>query len=350
MKAKRKNVGLAPGAAVYVGSKQNKDLVIEVFDYSQDQIIEERTTSISHALSLEHREHVTWINLNGLNNVEEIKELGQHFKLHPLLIEDIVNTGQRPKLDEYDGYVFVVLKMIRYGSDSELVIEHVSFVLGDGYLLTFQESEGDVFDSVRERLRTSKGLVRGMGADYLLYVLVDTVVDHYFILTDDLGEKTSLLEDSLLQLHGDQQLTLKIQGLKRELLRIRKAVYPLREVTRELVNVNPLVVQQKTHVYLQDLQDHVIQVSENVDLYREMVWSLMDLHLSAVSNKMNQVMKTLTIMASIFIPLTFLAGIYGMNFNNMPELTYEYSYFILLGVMAVIFIAMMVYFKRKRWF
>lgn len=346
---KPKNTGLTPGSAVYIGKKQDKDLYIEIFDYNLDTLKEEKAETIKDIFSYENKDNNTWVNINGLNNVDAIKELGNHFELHPLLIEDIVNTNQRPKLDEYEDYIYVVLKMLYFDSNNALKIEHISFVLGEDYLLSFQESEGDVFDPIRDRLRTSKGLVRKMGADYLLYILIDAIVDNYFILVDDLGAKTEELEDNLFKAKDDSQLAFDIQKFKREILKIKRAVSPLREVVSGLSKINTILVKEKTHLYLGDLYDHILQVSENIDIYREIIWGLMDMYLTTISNKMNDVMKVLTIMASVFIPLTFIAGIYGMNFENMPELKYEYSYFILIGVMVFIFTGMLYYFKRKKW-
>jgi len=346
---KRKNTGLAPGSAVYMGKKQDKDLYVEIFDYNIDNLKEEKVENIKSIFSYENKDNITWINVNGLNNVDAIKELGKYFELHPLLIEDIVNTHQRPKLDEYENYIFAVLKMLHFDSHNNLKIEHISFVLGEDYLLSFQESEGDVFDPIRERLRASKGLVRKMGADYLLYALIDIIVDNYFVLVDNLSEKTETLEDSLFNAPNNNQIAFEIQNFKREILKIRRAVYPLREVVSGINKVDTALVKEKTHLYLGDLHDHIIQVSENIDIYREMIWGLMDMHLTTLSNKMNEVMKVLTIIATIFIPLTFIAGIYGMNFENLPELKFKYAYFVLWAVMFFIFLGMLYYFKRKKW-
>jgi magnesium transporter len=215
--------------------------------------------------------------------------------------------------------------------------------------LSFQESDGDVFDSVRERLRNSKGRVRTQGADYLLYVLMDAIVDNYFNLMEVMGEKIEELEENLFDEKSNNDLIQDIHGLKREILKIRRAVYPLREVVNRMDKVETSLVTEKTQLYLRDLYDHVIQVSESIDIQRELIWSLMDMYMTTISNRMNEVMKVLTIMATIFIPLTFIAGVYGMNFENIPELKFEYAYFVLWGVMVVLFLGMLYYFKRKEW-
>ena len=345
-----KKTGLAPGTIVYTGNKSSNELFIDVFDYNKDFIEERELKNMEEAFTFENEETITWINVNGLNHVEEIEKLGQFCELHPLIIEDISSTNQRPKVDEYEDYLFVVLKMLYFDKKQRLKIEHISFVLGSNYILSFQEAEGDVFDPIRERLRTGKGRVRSFGADYLLYLLMDAIVDNYFNLIETLGNKVERLEDKLFIDKANDDITSHIQGLKREILKVRRAVHPLREVANKLQKTESKLVDAKTQHYLSDLYDHIVQVSESIEIYREMIWSLMDMYMTTISNKMNEVMKVLTIIATIFIPLTFIAGIYGMNFNYMPELQFKYSYFILWGIMIAIFVALIYYFKRKKWF
>ena len=344
-----KKTGLIPGTVVYVGDKSESDLFIEVFDYDKDTVEEKELTNIEEAFEYKTSEPVTWININGLNHTDAIEKIGKYYNFHPLILEDIANTQQRPKIDEYENYIFVVLKMLYFDQDEKLCMEHISFVLGSNYVVSFQESDGDVFDGIRERIRTGKGRVRSMGSDYLLYVLMDAVVDNYFNLIEVMGEKIEVLEDVLFEEKSNDDITYDIQTLKREILKIRRAVFPLREVVNRIEkNGNPLIC-EKTQHYLRDLYDHIIQVSENIDIYREMIWSLMDMYMTTISNKMNEVMKVLTIIASIFIPLTFLAGIYGMNFENIPELKFKYGYYILWSIMLVIFVSLLYYFKRRKW-
>lgn len=353
MKSKKgpqsKSVGLAPGTIVYVGNKVKRDLFIDVFDYNKDFVDEKELNSVEEAFSYEDEKSITWINVNGLNHIDEIEKLGKFYNLHPLIIEDISNTKQRPKIDEYEHYIFVVLKMLYFDFEGNLNIEHVSFILGADYVLTFQESEGDVFEPVRERLRNAKGKLRSRGSDYLLYALMDSAVDNYFTLIETLGEKIEGLEDDLFEEKPNDDITNDIQTLKREVLKIRRAVSPLREVVSRMEKNEHRLISENTQLYLRDLYDHIIQVSENVDIYREMIWGLMDMYMTTISNKMNEVMKVLTIIATIFIPLTFIAGIYGMNFENIPELGYKNGYFILWGVMLLLFLGMLYYFKRRKW-
>lgn len=345
----KKQLGQIPGSVIYTGKKDSQKLFIEAFDYNKEFCKEIELNSIEEAFSFGLENTITWINVNGLNHVKEIESLGANFNLHPLVLEDVVNISQRPKIDEYEDYIFIVLKMLYYDSKSAIVSEQVSFVLGKDYLITFQEAEGDVFNSVRDRIRQGKGRVRNMPADYLLYVLIDAIVDNYFHILEILGDKIEDFETALFEGKITEDASKEIQNLKREVLRVRRAIFPLREVINRIEKNDNTLINNKTITYFRDIYDHLIQVSENIDIYREMTWGLMDMYMTTISNKMNEVMKVLTIMASIFIPLTFIAGIYGMNFEYIPELKYRYGYFVIWGVMILIFIGMMYYFKKKKW-
>ncbi len=345
----KKSAGLAPGTIVYTGKKNQDSLYLDIMDFDSEALIDKELGSVNEVFKLLSTNRPTWLNLNGLNHIEAIQQIGEHFKLHPLVIEDIANTQQRPKIDEYQNHFFVVLKMLYLNKEDQIQFEHLSLVLGENYVLSFQEADGDVFDAVRTRIRTSKGRIRTMGSDYLLYALMDAVVDHYFFIIEELALRIERLEDQLFVQREEDGITQKIQELKREVLRIRRAILPLREVVNRLVKSEHDLINSKTQVYLRDLYDHIIQVSENVEIYRDMIWSLMDMYMTTISNKMNEVMKVLTIIATIFIPLTFMAGIYGMNFQNMPELSYKHGYFVLWGVMILVFLGMLYYFRRKKW-
>ncbi|SHI42254.1 magnesium/cobalt transporter CorA [Aquimarina spongiae] len=342
-------LGMVPGSVVYVGKKHSGDLYVDVFDYDKNFFDEKELDQIEEAYPYIDSKPITWININGLNHTEAIEKLGTHCNLHPLILEDIANTEQRPKIEEYQEYLFVVLKMLYFDENNKLSIEHISFVLGDGYVISFQEADGDVFESIRNRIRYSKGRIRSMGADYLLYVLMDAVVDNYFNIIEVMGDKIEELEDDLFEEQSNDDITHEIQRLKKEILKIRRAIFPLREVVNKLDKSEHQLIDKKTRLYLRDLYDHILQVHENVEIYREMIWGLMDMYMTTISNKMNEVMKVLTIIATIFIPLTFIAGVYGMNFENIPELHYEYGYYILWVVMFVIFFGLLFYFKRKKW-
>ncbi len=340
---------LSPGTVRYTGKKTTTTTQLDIIDYSKEHYERFGTNNIEQAFKYEDSEQIQWINVNGLGNTEDIVALGNHFELHPLIQEDIVTTHQRPKIDEYDDFLFIVFKMLHYNEDERLINEHVSMVLGKDYVLTFQEAEGDVFGDLRERIEHGKGRIRGAAADYLMFAILDAVVDNYFTVIEFLSNKIEVLEDKLFDDKEDKNITQEIQDLKKDILKIRRAVMPLREVINRLEKIENPLIRPRTHKYISDLYDHIVQVNESVEIYREMIWGLMDMYMTTISNKMNEVMKVLTIMASIFIPLTFLAGIYGMNFDNMPELHFKNGYFYLLCVMALVFVGMVWYFRRKKW-
>jgi len=340
---------LPPGTITYKGNKASIKTHLDIIEYNDSFYDHKIGKSVEDGFGGLQIDKVTWINLNGLNNINAIEVLGEHYNIHPLTLEDIANTNQRPKMEENEDYIFLVVKMIYYNDDHELIIEHLSIILGKGYVITFQESDGDVFNNLRDRIEHKKGRIRGYGADYLAYALLDAVVDNYFSVMEILGEHVEDLEENIFEFETNDLIANEIQALKRQILKIRRAVFPLREgINRLEKNEHPLINPKIQH-FTRDLYDHIIQVSESIDLYREMVWGLMDMHMSIISNKMNEIMKVLTIIATIFIPLTFIAGIYGMNFENMPELHTRDGYFVLLGLMAVIFIIMIIYFRRKKW-
>jgi magnesium transporter len=345
----QKQIGQIPGTLVYTGEKSDKKFNVQCFDYTKDNIEESILLNIEEAINYKETESVTWINIEGLKYTDEIENIGRQYGLHPLVLEDIVNTTQRPKIDEYENYIFIVLKMLYYNKDENIVIEQVSFVLGENYVLTFQESEGDVFGSIRDRLRLNRGRIREMKSDYLLYALIDAVVDNYFTIIETLGNKIEDLETDLFTGTVREDINIEVQQLKREILKVRRAIFPLREIINRIEKGDYPFIFKRTITYFRDIYDHLVQVTENLDIYREMIWSLMDMYMTTISNKMNEVMKLLTIIATIFIPLTFIAGIYGMNFENIPELHYKYSYYILWGIMIMIFLGMIYYFKKKKW-
>ncbi|WP_452230212.1 MULTISPECIES: magnesium/cobalt transporter CorA [unclassified Lacinutrix] len=345
-----KTINSVPGTVAYVGSKQSLETKIDIVNYNKEVCNFKISNNVEDAFHFKGQEHVTWININGLNNTAEIEKLGQHYNLHPLVLEDIVTTNQRAKLEDYDDYLFIVFKMLHFKNEDEIVYEHMSMVVGENYVLTFQEADGDVFDDLRDRIRNAKGRVRNAKADYLMYTILDAVVDNYFTVVEAEGDKIEDLEETLfIQESNTNTTTTSIQNQKREILKIRRTVFPFREVVNKLEKSEIEFIEDKTKNYLRNLYDHMIQVNESIDLYREMIWGLMDLYMTNISNKMNEVMKVLTIIATIFIPLTFIAGVYGMNFTNMPELNNPYGYYIVWSVMIIILIIMLIYFRRKKW-
>lgn len=339
-----------PGTVTYTGKKIELKTKLEIIDYSKEFYERFQTNELHDALRYEDESHVTWININGLSDTEAIMSLSNHFELHPLIQEDIVAIHQRPKIDEYDDYIFIVFKMLEYNQEGEFSTEHISLVLGKDYVLTFQEAERDVFEELRERIEQGRGRIRSAGSDYLAFSILDAVVDNYFTTIEFLMNKLDILEDKLLDQEEDATIPLEIQELKREILKMRRVVYPLREVISRFEKMDSELIVPRTYKYIRDLYDSIVQVNESIETHRDLIWGLMDMYLTTINNKMNEVMKVLTIMASIFIPLTFLTGIYGMNFDNMPELHWRYSYYAVLGLMVVIISFLIWYFKRKKWF
>jgi len=341
--------GLPPGSLVFIGNKKVEKIRIRIIDYDKNKLRENEPEDIAAAAEFKQTDRATWINIDGLHDTEVIRKAGSIFQIHPLLLEDILNTGQRPKFEECDNCLFLVLKMLRYDKDSRMIVsEQLSLVLGSTFLLTIQEQPGDVFDPVRERIKNQKGRVRGAGVDYLAYALLDTVIDNYIVIVEKLGEQIENLEEEVL-VNPEPTVMENINTLKREMNFLRKSVRPVREAIIQLLKSESEVIAGQTIPFLKDLQDLITHAVEAIDMYGDMLTDLLNLYNSALSNKMNDIMKVLTIFAAIFIPLTFIAGVYGTNFEYLPELHFKYSYFIFWGVLVFIGFLMLLFFKRKRW-
>ncbi len=316
-------------------------------------VSEQKNCRTDDLLNIVQRHHVTWINVDGLGDANLIKTLGKLFNLHPLALEDTINVHQRPKVEQYPDQLFIVTRMI-HQSDS-ISSEQLSMFLGENYVITFQEAQpGDCFDQVRERIRSEKDGFKNHGADYLAYRLLDAVIDSYFPMLEQYGEKIDDMEELLLQ--SPQQANLnKIHAIKQDLLVLRRSIWPTRELINTLLRDHNSLIKDETRIYLRDCYDHTVQLLDLLEMYRELGADLRDLYLSSMSHRMNEVMKVLTIISTLFIPLTFIAGVYGMNFDtekskwNMPELEWEYGYLFFWSLMAVITIGMLIYFWRKRW-
>ncbi|MBN2319940.1 MAG: magnesium/cobalt transporter CorA [Acidobacteria bacterium] len=355
MKKLSKTRGLMPGTVVFVGDKKIDKMHIRIIDYDATEIEEKTVSSIEECYPFKEKPTITWINIDGLHEVEQIEKIGRHFDIHPLILEDIANTGQRPKLDTFDQGLFIALKMLIINPESgKIQSEQFSFVVGRTFVISFQEKIGDVFEAVRNRIRKSAPRVRFMDSDYLAYTLVDAIVDNYFAILETISEQIEEIETELINDPGPGNLE-SIHEMKRELIYMRKAVWPLREVIGGLERIGSEFIHDPTRIYLRDLYEHTIQVIDTVETFRDMVSGLLDIYLSSVSNKMNEVMKVLTIIATIFIPLGFLAGIYGMNFDtsvsswNMPELGMRYGYIFFWLLALLIGGGLFVFFKRKKW-
>jgi len=341
--------GLPPGTPVFVGEEAEGPVRITIIDYDEENFQEIEAETVEDCYPFKEDPSVTWINVDGIHQVDVIEKLGQCFNLHPLIQEDILNTEQRPKMEDHGDYLFIILRMVTFNEElRDIDVEQVSLILGAHYVISFQEKEGDIFEPIRDRIRNAKGRIRKMGADYLAYSLMDTVVDNYFIDLERLGEIIEEMEEILIGNPKPETLR-DIHKLKREMIYLRKSVWPLREVISSLERGEFALIRKSTRIYLKDIYDHTIQVIDTVETFRDMLSGMHDTYLSSISNRMNEVMKVLTIIATIFIPLTFIAGIYGMNFEFMPELKWKSGYFIVLGIMIVIVGFMLFYFRRKKW-
>lgn len=349
VKKRSKKAGLPPGTLVHIGEQKVEKTRITVINYDETQFQEQEAATIEEILPLRYTSNVTWINVDSIHQVEMVEGMGKHFGIHSLLLEDILNTEQRPKMEDFGEYIFIVLKMICYdGTEDEIKVEQVSIIFGAYFVISFQERGGDVFDFIRERLRNNKGRIRKLGADYLAYALMDAIVDHYFIIFEKMGDRIEMIEEELVTTPKPETLR-EIQTLKRELILLRKSIWPLRELVNGLARGESPLIHESTRIYLRDVYDHTIQVIDTIETFRDMVSGMLDIYLSSLSNRMNEVMKVLTMIATIFIPLTFIAGIYGMNFNYMPELEWHWGYPFVLVMMAVLGLLMLIYFRRKKW-
>lgn len=345
-----RKAGLPPGTLVHIGDvPATGATTISSFAYSAEGYQEEHPINLDQCLTLAVTGGVSWINVEGIHDVELIKRFGDCYGLHPLVLEDIVNTNQRPKIEDYGNYIFIVTRMINLRKDQSIATEQVSLVLGPGYVLSFQEGiDGDVFEPVRERIRSGRGRIRTMGADYLTYTLIDAIVDRYFSVLEGMGELVEDLEEALAV--GPSQLVLRrIIAFKREIIFLRKSVWPLREVTSALERGESDLISEETRIYFRDIYDHTIQVIDGVETFRDLLSGMLDLYLSSISNRTNEVMKFLTVVGTIFLPLTFLVGVYGMNFKHMPELEWHYGYYSLWMLMIMLAAGMIAFFKKRRW-
>jgi len=341
--------GLPPGTLVHVGEKHAERTHISLTEYDEEHLEEKLDVTLDACLPFKALPAVTWVNVSGIHDTTIIKRFGEAFRIHPLVQEDIVHTGQRPKLEDLGDYLYIVLKMLVHdGAYHNFEAEQVSLILGPNFVISFQERDGDCFESVRDRIRKGKGRIRKAGSDYLAYALIDAIVDNYFVLLEVVGEKIEEIQETVLE-EPDPSTLKDIQDTKQAMIFLRKCVWPLREAISSMERGESPLIGDGVRPYLRDVHDHTIRVIETVETFRDTISGTLDIYLSSVSNKMNEVMKMLTIIATIFIPLTFIAGVYGMNFKYMPELEWQWGY---LGVWVVIILLgclMLWGFRRKKW-
>jgi magnesium transporter len=342
--------GLGPGALIPPAGGPTGPVKISAIKYDEANLTETSTvTSIEQVLPTKEQTGVVWIDVDGIQDTALVEKIGTHFGFHPLVLEDIVTPDQRPKLEDYGDYLFITLKMLSLdAATNDVHVEEISILFGSNYVLTFQETEGDCFGPVRDRLRKGKERMRKAGPDYLTYALVDAIVDNYFTVLEKLGERFEDLQEIVIT-QPDPATLSTIHRLKSELLYLRKAVWPLRDVINGLQRSESTLIGRTTEIYLRDVHDHTVQVIDTIETFRDMLSGMLDIYLSSVSNRLNAVMKVLTIIATIFIPLTFIAGVYGMNFEFMPELHWRWGYPLIMGFMFTMGVGMLVWFRRKKW-
>jgi magnesium transporter len=348
-KKRSAKAGLPPGSLIHIGQRHTEKAKLTRIEYDADHFTEGGIETLAGTLPMPGRQDVTWIHVDGLQDVSILEQAGDVFGLHPLTLEDILNTEQRPKIEDHGDYLYIVLTLFHESAAGDrLIPEQISIVLGANWLVSLQEKEGSLFDPVRERLRNGRGRLRKVGADYLAHAMLDGIVDSYFVVLDKLGERIETLEEALIG--RPTPLTLRaIQALKREMLLLRKSVWPLREMIGSLGRSGSPLIREPSVIYFRDVYDHAVQVIDTIETYRDMLSGMLDIYLSSISNRMNEIMKVLTIIATVFMPLTFLAGVYGMNFKYMPELEWTWAYFALWGVMLLIAVIMLIFFRRKKW-
>jgi len=349
-KRRTKKTGLPPGTLVHIGEQSIEPVQMQVIDYNAEECTVHIINSVEEIYHFKDSENISWINIDGVHNTEIIEKIGEHFNIHSLTLEDIVSTGQRPKVDDYDNYLYIVFKMFTFDKSSvEIKSEQVSLIVSERFLLTFQETHGDIFDNVRNRLKLNKGRLRKMGTDYLAYSIIDTVVDHYYVVIENLGERLEQIVVQLYEIPKTKYLK-DTQDLKREILFLRKSIIPLHEVIEMMRKGESDLISENTKLYLNDLHDHIMQIIDTTDLYLEMITHQSEVYFEHVNLQVNEIMKVLTIMASIAIPMTVIASIYGMNFKHFPELEWKWGYPMVWGVMIFISVVLLAYFKKRKWF
>ena len=351
-----KKKGMSPGSLIFTGVQKTENVSISLFDYNSGNFSETSIDDLNDLEKYKNNSNVTWINVIGLHDINVLDKIGTIFDIHPLVLEDILNVTHSPKIEDYENFLFLVVKMINYIEGSnKLDIEQVSLIIGRKYIITFQEKNGDVFNPLRDRIRNAKGMIRKYNEDYLAYRILDSVIDNYFSVLENFDDRIEDIEDKILT-RPDESSLQEIHHLRKELIKLRRAVSPLREIIFTIEKEKFNFIQKTTFVYLRDLSDHIKQIIDTIENYREFINGLLDVYLSNASHRMNEVVKLLTIISTIFIPLTFIVGIYGMNFKtdagrwNMPELDWAFGYPFVMGLMIVIAVTLIIFFKKKRWF
>ncbi|MHB1253851.1 MAG: magnesium/cobalt transporter CorA [Candidatus Humimicrobiaceae bacterium] len=342
--------GMPAGSLIHIGEKKVEKVKIKLIDYGITEYTEQDIENIEQCFPYKDDHTITWINIDGIHETDIMEKLGDCFGFHPLILEDILNTQQRPKIEDFNDYIYFVLKMIDYNYKTNTIsLEQVSIILGKNYVISLQERPLEIYEPIRSRIKNDKSKIRNTGSDYLVYLLIDSIIDNYFSVLEKIGEKIEHVENKLVS--NPAQKTLKtIYDLKRNMLYMRKSTWPLREIISRLERGEISLINDSTRIYIRDIYDHIIQVIDTIETFRDMLSGMVDIYLSSMSHRLNEVMKILTIISTIFIPITFIASIYGMNFRFMPEISWKWGYLIVWAIILFIIIYMVIYFKRKKWF
>ena len=348
-KKSAKIVGLPPGELVHVGEAKTHEVKLTLFEYSEDQYHETEAKSIDEFLPIEEEDNILWFEVSGIHEVEIVKKIGEAFKIHSLLLEDVLNTEQRPKMEDFEDYIFISLKAFTTNDKDEIIMDQVSIIAGDYFVISFLEGEKDIFRPIKDRIRNNKGIIRKMGSDYLAYTLIDSIVDNYFMVMEKIGDRIEELEEDVVTDPESRDL-LVLKNSKRDIAYLRRSIWPLREVVRNLQRPSCDFVTKEVRFFLTDVYDHIIHILDTIETFREITSSTLDIYMSSVRFKLNEVMKALTIIATIFIPPTFITGVYGMNFRFMPELAWRWGYPIAWILMFTVGLLMLWGFKKKKWF
>jgi len=341
--------GLPPGTLIHIGDKKMETTRITLIDYDESHFIEKEVKLVEESFPFKDKPTVTWINIEGIHEIEIIDKIGQYFGVHPLILEDILNTEKRPKMEDFETYIYVTLKILKQINNNDKILsEQISLIIGTNFVISLLESKDDIFDPIKERIRNGKGHIRKMGPDYLAYSIIDAIVDNYFVIMEKFGEKIEVMTEGLVK--NPTPGTLKsLHDTQRELMLLRKSVWPLREVVNNMLRGESTLIDDSTLIYLRDVYDHTIEIIDVIEGLRDMVSRMFDIYLSSTSNKLNEIMKVLTIIATIFIPLTFIVGVYGMNFEYMPELKWRWSYPFIWVIIISVSILMLNYFRKNKW-
>jgi len=349
LKKRSEKSGLPPGTLLHIGDKKMETTKITLMDYDESNFLEKEVKLVEESFPFKDKPTVTWINIDGIHEIEIIEKIGKYFGVHPLILEDILNTEKRPKMEDFETYIYVTLKILKQQENSDKILsEQVSLIIGTNFVISLMERENDVFDPIKERIRNGKGHIRKMGSDYLAYSLIDAIVDNYFIIMEKFGEKIEVMEEELVKNPTPGTLR-SLHDTQRELMLLRKSVWPLREVVNNMLRGESTLIHESTLIYFRDVYDHTIEIIDMIEGLRDMVSRMFDMYLSSISNKLNEIMKVLTIIATIFIPLTFIAGVYGMNFEYMPELKWRWGYPFIWVIMISVSLLMLKYFRKNKW-